>query len=70
MSHEPTHRRSLPFMEQLAAATWQLAAATVIAPPAATAPTSEQPQKGVFTAALNTHHDAVLAEIHGHSGWP
>jgi hypothetical protein len=36
-------------------------------PPAATAPTSEQPQKGGFTAALNTPHDAVLAELHGHA---
>ncbi|KAF8506782.1 hypothetical protein F5888DRAFT_33647 [Russula emetica] len=41
-------------------------AAVIDAPPAATAPTSEQPQKGVFTAALNTPHDAVLAELHGH----
>lgn len=37
-----------------------------ITPAAATAPTSEQPQKSVFTAALNTPHDAVLAELHGH----
>ena len=37
------------------------------APPAATAaPTTEQPQKNVFTTALNTPHDAVLAELHGH----
>ena len=35
--------------------------------PAATAPTPErQPQKNVFTTALNTSHDAVLAELHGH----
>jgi hypothetical protein len=33
---------------------------------AATAPTPEQPQKSLFTAALNTPHDAVLAELHGH----
>lgn len=41
-------------------------AAVIDAPPAATAPTSEQPLKGVFTTALNTPHDAVLAELHGH----
>jgi hypothetical protein len=41
-------------------------AAVTDAPPAATAPTSEQPQKTVFTTALNTPHDAVLAELHGH----
>jgi hypothetical protein len=39
---------------------------TVIGTPAATAPTSEQRQKGVFTAALNTPHDAVLEELHSH----
>lgn len=36
------------------------------APPAATALTSEQPQKRTFTAALATPHDAVLAELQGH----
>ena len=41
-------------------------AAVIDAPPAATAPTSDQPQKTVFTTALNTPHDAVLAELHGH----
>src|SRR6266403_1278590 len=35
--------------------------------PAATAPTSEQPRKGGFTTALNTPHDAVLAELLGHA---
>src|SRR6266849_6621112 len=39
------------------------ASAAVIDAPAAT---SEQPQKNVFTTALNTPHDAVLAELHGH----
>jgi hypothetical protein len=33
---------------------------------AGAAPSSEQPQKRVFTAALNTPHDAVLAELQGH----
>jgi hypothetical protein len=42
------------------------AAVIDVPPAAATAPTSEQPQKDVFTAALNTPHDAVLAELHGH----
>ena len=41
-------------------------AGVIDAPPAATAPTPEQPQKSVFTTALNTPHDAVLAELHGH----
>lgn len=41
-------------------------AAVIDAPPIATAPTSEQRQKAVFTTALNTPHDAVLAELHGH----
>lgn len=45
----------------------QPTAAVVDAPPAtATPPTSEQPQKDVFAAALNTPHDAVLAGLHGH----
>jgi hypothetical protein len=50
ISQEPTHSTAAP----------------ADAPQAATAPTSEQPQKGVFTTALNTPHDAVLAELHGH----
>ena len=33
---------------------------------AGAAPSSEQPQKHIFTAALNTPHDAVLAELQGH----
>ncbi|KAI9444874.1 hypothetical protein H4582DRAFT_2070628 [Lactarius indigo] len=33
---------------------------------AGAAPSSEQPQKRAFTAALNTPHDAVLAELQGH----
>lgn len=43
-------------------------AAVTDVPPTATAPapTSELPQKSVFTTALNTPHDAVLAELHGH----
>lgn len=42
-------------------------APVVDAPPAATVSTlSEQPQNDVFTTALNTPHDAVLAELHGH----
>jgi hypothetical protein len=52
-SQEPTHPTVAP-------------SAVIDAPPVATALTSEQPQKGVFTAALNTPHDAVLAELQGH----
>jgi len=33
---------------------------------AGAAPSSEQPQKDVFTATLNTPHDAVLAKLQGH----
>ena len=41
-------------------------AATTATAEAGAAPSSEQPQKRVFTAALNTPHDAVLAELQGH----
>ncbi|KAI0274992.1 hypothetical protein BC834DRAFT_965441 [Gloeopeniophorella convolvens] len=34
--------------------------------PLAVTPTQEQPRKRAFTAALNTPHDAVLAELQGH----
>ncbi|KAI0304557.1 hypothetical protein BC826DRAFT_569 [Russula brevipes] len=40
--------------------------AALSVPPATTALTSEQPQRNTFKAALNTPHDAVLAELHGH----
>ncbi|KAH9178791.1 hypothetical protein EDB89DRAFT_2063714 [Lactarius sanguifluus] len=40
--------------------------ATTTTAEAGAAPSSEQPQKRAFTTALNTPHDAVLAELQGH----
>lgn len=40
--------------------------AAIGASPVAAASVSEQPRKSTFTAALNTPHDAILAELQGH----
>jgi hypothetical protein len=54
-SQEPTHTTVAP-----------PAVTDAPPPPVATTLTSEQPRKAAFTAALNTPHDDVLAELQGH----